>query len=126
MLVTLAQVALGTQVRGTVDDALDAGVGRGAALATVGLFDSAHRILALAVMSVALVTLLVLWSKHPRERMWRSGRTRWWRSAACRSCLAYVYAYVALAPPFQVLHLTVASLLMGASDGAAAGRVGWE
>ena len=40
MLVTLAQVALGTQVRGTVDDALQAGVARQAALGTVGAFDS--------------------------------------------------------------------------------------
>ena len=28
--------------------------------------------------------------------------------------IGMVLAYVALAPPFQVLHLTVASLLMGA------------
>jgi cytochrome c oxidase assembly protein subunit 15 len=114
IVVTLAQVAVGTQVRGNVDDALDAGVARPQALATVGMFDSVHRTSALAVMSLALVALLVVWSKHPREE-----RIRQWTYAvvalgALQIVLGVVLAYAALTPPFQVLHLTVASLLMGA------------
>jgi heme a synthase len=114
IIVTLAQVAVGTQVRGNVDDALDAGVARAQALATVGLFDSVHRTSALAVMSLALVALLVVWSKHPHD----TRIARWTYAvvalAAMQIVLGVVLAYVALTPPFQVLHLTVASLLMGA------------
>ena len=114
LIVTLVQVALGTQVRGSIDDALDAGVAREAALGTVGLFDSAHRTLALGVMSLALVSLLVLWSAHPRQTV----MARWTYAVVVLSgvqvAIGVLLAYVALAPPFQVLHLTAASLLMGA------------
>jgi cytochrome c oxidase assembly protein subunit 15 len=114
MLVTLVQVALGTQVRGTIDDALQAGVGRDAALDTVGLFDSVHRTMALAVMSLAMVVLLVLWSKHPREKVLANWTYAVVALAAVQIVLGIVLAYVALAPAVQVLHLTLASLLMGA------------
>ena len=114
MLVTLLQVALGTQVRGTIDDALDAGVTRDAALSTVGWFDNAHRTLALAVMSLALVTVLMLWSKHPRERILAQWTYAVVTLAGLQIVLGVFLAYVALAPVFQVLHLTLASLLMGA------------
>jgi cytochrome c oxidase assembly protein subunit 15 len=114
MLVTLVQVALGTQVRGGIDDALDAGVAREAALSTVGAYDRAHRTMALAVMSMALVSMLVLWARHPGERV----MARWTYAvvalAALQVVLGIVLAYVVLAPAAQVLHLTVASLLMGA------------
>lgn len=114
LIATLVQVALGTQVRGGIDDALDAGVVREAALATIGWFDSAHRTLALVVMSLALVSLLVLWSAHPRNKV----MARWTHAvvglAAAQILIGVVLAFVALAPPFQVLHLTAASLLMGA------------
>jgi cytochrome c oxidase assembly protein subunit 15 len=114
IVVTLAQVAVGTQVRGNVDDALEAGVPRPQALATVGTVDRVHRTSALAVMSLALVALLIVWSEHPREP-----RIAQWTYAvvvlaAMQIVLGVLLAYVALAPPFQVLHLTLASLLMGA------------
>ncbi|HTM30579.1 MAG TPA: hypothetical protein VL263_04720, partial [Vicinamibacterales bacterium] len=114
MLVTLVQVALGTQVRGTIDDALDEGVARNAALGTVGWFDNVHRTTALAVMSLALIALLVLWSKHQGARR----LARWTYAvvalAGLQIVLGVALAYVALAPTIQVLHLTLASLLMGA------------
>ena len=114
MIVTLVQVALGTQVRGTIDDALDEGVARDAALGTVGWFDGVHRTTALAVLSLALITLLVLWSKHPGARL----LARWTYAVVALAGLQIVLgvslAYVALAPTIQVLHLTLASLLMGA------------
>jgi cytochrome c oxidase assembly protein subunit 15 len=114
MAVTLVQMALGTQVRGTIDDALHAGVARAAALGTVGWFDGAHRTLALAVMSLALVSLLVVWARHPLERR----IARWTYLvvglAGAQVVLCLVLAYVALAPAVQVSHLTVSSLLMGA------------
>jgi cytochrome c oxidase assembly protein subunit 15 len=114
LIVTLVQVALGTQVRGGIDDALAAGVAREAALGTVGLFDPTHRTLALGVMSLALVSLLVLWSAHPNQAV----MARWTYAvvglSAVQIAIGVLLAFVALAPPFQVLHLTAASLLMGA------------
>jgi cytochrome c oxidase assembly protein subunit 15 len=114
LVITLLQVALGTQVRGNIDDALQAGVSRDAALGTVGAFDSAHRTTALAVMSLALVSLLVLWAKHGSDRR----LARWTYVvvglAAAQIVLGLLLAYAALAAPLQVLHLSVASLLMGA------------
>jgi heme a synthase len=114
ILVTLAQVAVGTQVRGAIDDALDAGVARPQALATVGTFDSVHRTSALAVMSLALIALLVVWSKHPREKVIAQWTHAVVALAAAQIVLGVMLAYVALSPAYQVLHLTVASLLMGA------------
>lgn len=114
MLVTLLQVALGTQVRGTIDDALHAGVAREAALGTVGAFDSAHRTLALAVLSLALVSMLVLWAKHSGERVMAQWTYAVVGLAALQIALGVMLAYVALAPALQVLHLTISSLLMGA------------
>jgi heme a synthase len=112
--VTLVQVALGTQVRGGIDDALDAGLARSAALGAVGWFDGAHRTLSLGVMSLALVSLLALWSAYPGQKV----MARWTYTVVALSALqvaiGVLLAFVELAPPFQVLHLTVASLLMGA------------
>src|SRR4029078_8103228 len=54
--ITLGQIALGAQVRGGVDAALDRGVARGDALATVGSMDHIHRDTALIVLlTVAFV-----------------------------------------------------------------------
>jgi len=114
ILLTLGQVAVGTQVRGSIDDALDHGVAREGALATVGMLDGAHRTAALAVMSLALVSLLVVWSKHPREKVIAQWTYAVVALAALQIVLGGVMAFVSLAPTAQVLHLTVASLLMGA------------
>ncbi|MCC7124917.1 MAG: COX15/CtaA family protein [Acidobacteria bacterium] len=114
IVVTLVQVALGTQVRGLIDDALDAGVAREAALATVGWFDSAHRTTSLAVMSLALVSLLVLWAKHPGQPIMARWTNMVVALTATQVVLGVGLAFVALVPAGQVLHLTVASLLMGA------------
>ena len=93
---------------------LQAGVAREAALGTVGGFDRAHRTMALAVMSLALVSLLALWATCARDRR----LARWTYAvvglAAAQIVLGVLLAFVALAAAVQVLHLSVASLLMGA------------
>lgn len=114
ILVTLGQVAIGTQVRGNIDDALDHGVAREAALATVGTLDGVHRTAALAVMSLAMISLLVAWSKHPREKVILQWTYAVVGLAALQVMIGGIMAFVSLAPAAQVLHLTVASLLMGA------------
>jgi heme A synthase len=89
-------------------------VAREDALATVGMLDGTHRTAALAVMSLAMISLLVVWSKHPREKVIAQWTYAVVALAALQIVLGGVMAFVSLAPTAQVLHLTVASLLMGA------------
>src|SRR5688572_32790547 len=72
IVVTLVQIAFGTQVRGAVDTALDAGVARDLALGTVGRVDYVHRDLAFAVLagSAALTFWLLSRRAAPRVMRW--------------------------------------------------------
>jgi cytochrome c oxidase assembly protein subunit 15 len=113
ILITLIQIALGTQVRGGVDAALDAGVARDAALATVGTLDFLHRDAAFVTLLGAI--LLVFWL------VMRGGSVtliRWsWvvlGLSVAQVAVGAVMAYVSLLPGAQVMHLTLASLLLGA------------
>ena len=111
--VTLTQIALGTQVRGGLDTALDAGVAREAALATVGTLDYLHR-------DAAFITLLgaMLLSFWLVARGGSGLLIRWsWAVlglAVLQVAVGVVMAYVSLLPAAQVGHLTLASLLLGA------------
>jgi cytochrome c oxidase assembly protein subunit 15 len=111
ILLTLVQAGFGTQVRGAVDTALDAGVARDLALGTVGRLDFLHRDLAFAVVVGA--TLLTLWLLSRRSPL-----VRWSfvvvALAILQIALGAVMAYVSLIPAAQVGHLTIASLLLGA------------
>lgn len=111
--ITLIQIALGTQVRGGVDAALDAGVARGAALATVGTYDWLHRDAALVTLLGAI--LLCVWLV---ARGGSGLAIRWsWAVlglAAVQVAVGVMMAYVSLMPGAQVVHLTLASLLLGA------------
>ena len=108
---TLIQAGFGTQVRGHVDTALDGGVARDAALATVGRLDFIHRDLAFVVLiGAALLTLWLLTRRSPLSR---------WSFvvlalAIAQIAVGVVMAYVSLLPAAQVGHLTIASLLLGA------------
>ena len=113
ILITLVQIALGTQVRGGVDAALDAGVARNAALATVGTLDVLHRDAAFVTLmgSILLCFWLVMGAGNGLLIRWS------WAVlglAVGQVALGFVMAYVSLLPGAQVLHLTVASLLLGA------------
>jgi len=113
IVITLIQIALGTQVRGGVDAALDAGVAREAALATVGTLDYLHRDAAFITLLGAM--LLSFWLVARRG----SGLLiRWsWAVlglAVLQVAVGAVMAYVSLLPAAQVGHLTLASLLLGA------------
>jgi cytochrome c oxidase assembly protein subunit 15 len=117
ILLTLIQIALGTQVRGGVDAALDAGTARSAALATVGTLDYLHRDMAIAVLLGAILLTLWLFTRSPEPGA-RSPQLRWSYAilalAAIQVAIGGVMAYVSLLPAAQVLHLTIASLLLGA------------
>lgn len=111
--VTMIQIAIGTQVRGAVDNALDAGIARADALATAGMMDSVHRNGAFVVLIAAVVIGLLQWTES------RKGPAAIWALvvaglAMLQLILGMVMANVSLLPPVQVAHLTVASLLLGA------------
>ena len=114
ILFTLIQVAIGAQVRGHVDSALDASVPRSQALGTVGFLDGLHRNTALIVLVFTVLVAWVVWNGDTD----RSGPKRWAAAvvalAVAQVALGVVMAYVSLAPAAQVAHLTTASLLLGA------------
>jgi cytochrome c oxidase assembly protein subunit 15 len=112
ILITLIQIALGTQVRGGVDAALDAGTMRADALATVGTIDYLHRDAAIAVLLGAI--LLTAWLIARRENSLLPWSYAVLALAALQVAIGVVMAYVSLLPAAQVLHLTIASLLLGA------------
>jgi len=112
ILLTLLQIALGTQVRGGVDAALDGGTARADALATVGALDYLHRDAAIAVLLG--VILLTGWLIARREKSLLPWSYTVLALAALQVAIGVVMAYVSLLPAAQVLHLTVASLLLGA------------
>ena len=114
MAITLVQIALGTQVRGSVDAALDAGVARTGALATVGRLDFVHRDTALIVFAGSLVLMMWIWAKFPFEKTLSRWAAVIASLAAAQVALGVVMAYVSLSPFAQVGHLTFASLLLGA------------
>ena len=111
ILLTLAQAGFGIQVREGVDAALDGGIGRSEALATVGRMDLLHRDLAFVVLIGA--TLLTFWLLTRRSSL-----IRWsfvtLGLAAAQILVGVFMAYVALIPAAQVGHLSLASLLLGA------------
>src|SRR4029453_10671714 len=111
IVLTLIQAGFGTQVRGHIETAINAGVARDAALATVGRLDYLHRDLAFVVLIGAAI--LTLWLQTRRSPL-----VRWsfvvLALASNQIILGAVMAYGAVAPAAQVGHLTIASLLLGA------------
>ena len=108
---TLVQAGVGTQVRGHLETALDAGVARDVALSTVGTLDYLHRDLAFGVLfGAALFTLWLLSRRSPLVQWSLVVLTL----AVLQIALGIVMAYGSLIPAAQVGHLTIASLLLGA------------
>jgi heme a synthase len=111
IVLTLVQAGFGTQVRGHIETAINAGVARDAALATVGRLDYLHRDLAFVVLIAAAMMTLWFWSR-------RSSLLRWCfvvlALAVGQIVLGVVMAYGSLVPAAQVGHLTIASFLLGA------------
>src|SRR5438874_8219796 len=68
ILVTMIQIGLGTQVRGAIDAAIDNGVPRVSALASVGLLDHLHRDVALVVLAGSFLIVICLSARSPDEK----------------------------------------------------------
>jgi heme a synthase len=114
ILLTMVQIALGTQVRGGIDVAIDDGVGRASALASVGWLDHLHRYVAFVVFAGAIGLVFWIRTSIPAATV----VVKWSLAVALLAlfqiAFGIVLAYLFLAPVAQVLHLTVASLLLGA------------
>jgi heme a synthase len=114
IILTIAQVALGAQVRERVDEALDTGTPRSQALSLVGAYDQWHRDTAIAVFGLALLAMLMVLSRHGREvTLVRAGYAVL-AMVAAQIGFGLAMAYVTLTPAVQVAHLTMSSLLLGA------------
>jgi cytochrome c oxidase assembly protein subunit 15 len=114
ILITLVQVILGTQVREGVDHALDAGIARINALASVGQLDIWHREAALIVVAATAVLALLVWTRHAHETALTRAALLVVALVALQIVLGLTMAYLALTPSAQVAHLTASSLLLGA------------
>lgn len=112
--ITLIQVVLGTQVREYVDLALDGGVARADALATVGRLDFWHRELAIGVMAASAVLAWLVWTRHATDSALIRAMVVVVALVGAQVLLGLSMAYIALTPPAQVAHLTASSLLLGA------------
>jgi cytochrome c oxidase assembly protein subunit 15 len=114
IVLTLVQVIVGTQVREGIDHALDAGVARGDALATVGRFDMWHRDVALLVVAATAWIYWLVWTRHRAEPA--MVRTTYLLAAlvGLQVLVGASMAYLTLTPAAQVVHLSASSLLLGA------------
>lgn len=114
LAITLAQVTLGAQVRGGVDDAIIHGTPRRQALASVGVYDMWHREAALAVLGVTLLVCLLVWIRHGHERPLARTSYAMAGLVVIQVAVGASMVYVGLTPAAQVAHLTAASLILGA------------
>jgi cytochrome c oxidase assembly protein subunit 15 len=114
MILTLVQVILGTQVREGIDHALDAGVARVDALATVGRFDMWHRDAAFLVLAATAWVCWQVWTQHRAEPAIVRTTLLLGAFVGLQVVFGASMAYLALTPVAQVAHLTGSSLLLGA------------
>lgn len=113
IVLALIQVGVGTQVRGRVDAALDT-LPRADALASVGPIDTTHRELA-AVTGLAIIGLWVLvWTRQPDDAALGRAASLALAFTGAQVVAGLVLTGAALPPAAQVLHLTLASLMLGA------------
>jgi cytochrome c oxidase assembly protein subunit 15 len=112
---TLLQVALGTQVRGRIEDAAHAEVvPRSGLLATVGVTDSLHRNMAIVVFLAALALAYHVRRRHSGQPWLVGTASAMVALAGLQILVGVVLAHAALPPSAQVAHVSLASLLMGA------------
>jgi heme A synthase len=114
IVVTLAQVALGTQVREGIDEALALGIARGGALETVGRADWWHRDAALVVAFGTAWVLWLVWNRHRQEAALVRVAVIVGALVFLQIVLGLTMAYMSLTPVAQVAHLSGSSLLLGA------------
>ena len=115
-MLTLLQGGLGTQVRGTIEDAVrrTPGLPRGSWVAEAGPLQSGHANLAILVAAATFALLLVVMANPLRSR-WVT-RAAMVSAALCllQLSVGLVLAHAAMPRAAQVLHLELGALLVGA------------
>jgi cytochrome c oxidase assembly protein subunit 15 len=113
---TILQMTIGTQVRGTVEDIAKANpdLQRGQWVDHVGLLDIAHRNLALLVMCACGVLFLRAFTKHRADTPIVVVSFAATLLAASQIAVGIGLAYLSLPRGLQVLHLAIAALTLGA------------
>src|SRR5262245_24687103 len=111
--VTMIQIAIGTQVRGAIDVAIRSGLPHASALGSIGPLDHLHRSVALIVFAGSVLIVIRLWAELLKQRTLLRWAFVMAGLATLQVALGILMAYVSLAPAVQVLHLGVASLLLG-------------
>jgi cytochrome c oxidase assembly protein subunit 15 len=112
LVMTLVQIGIGAQVRGGIDEALSAGAARSAAILAVGDLAVSHRNSGTSVMLGALGLVMLVLVKQEALLL---TRVAFAIVALTAAQLVLGLAMVTnLKPVFQVLHLILASLLLGA------------
>ena len=111
----LLQGTLGTQVRGTLEDIArhHPELSRGAWIDHVGLIDTLHRTLALAVGAGAVVVVVVARARLADQRSVQQAATASVVLVLLQIVIGVVLAQAALPKVFQVLHLLAGALLLG-------------
>lgn len=116
IVLLLIQVGLGTQVRAGIGEALERApdLARSAWLAQVGDLDHAHRLLSQAV--VLAVVLLAFWvhRRLPGDPALRATSRVAVALVLAQLAVGAVLVWMSIPPVAQVLHLSLASLLLGA------------
>jgi heme a synthase len=111
IVLTLIQAGFGTQVRSSIDQIPDTAIVFDTPFDDSVWLDTIHRDLALVVLIASL--LITLWMQ-----MQRSPLLRWAfvtvGLAAAQITVGLFMAYIDMTPPYQVGHLSLASLLLGA------------
>jgi cytochrome c oxidase assembly protein subunit 15 len=111
VVLTLVQAGFGTQVRSRIDQIPDTVIVFDGALDEDSWIDTIHRDLALAVLIASL--LITLWMQSRRSSLLRWAFVTVGLAAAQIVVGAYM-GYFGVTPPYQVAHLSLASLLLGA------------
>ncbi|HVQ29438.1 MAG TPA: COX15/CtaA family protein, partial [Vicinamibacteria bacterium] len=112
---TLAQVAVGTQVRSRIDDAAAEGeVPREGLLGTVGAVDLVHRNGALVVLAGGLALFIALRRRPKEAASLRGAGTVVVALTLAQIGVGVILATFGLPRAAQVAHLALASLLLGA------------
>ncbi|MDP2341712.1 MAG: COX15/CtaA family protein [Deltaproteobacteria bacterium] len=111
----LVQGAIGTQVRGILEDVARAHpeLARGSWIEHVGLLDPVHRTLALAVVAAVVVVFVVV-RKQLRDPLVLRAATAALVLVIVQMVVGVVLTWAALPKPMQVFHLLAGALLLGA------------
>ncbi len=115
-VVTLVQGAIGTQVRGILEDVSQAHpeLARGDWLQKVGLIDLVHRNLALVAVGAIFFLAYNVRVRLPKHTMARRMTMAAAGMAVVQLVSGSVLTQLSLPPPAQVVHLLVATLILGA------------